>query len=101
MDEIYSSSDRVLDTVPVVVDESQIHPFKVYLCDEIRTGMHYKQELYGLIREVDPWNRLDAYQLGCEMLSQGLPVLMTASRKRYALWVNLRHSSIDHHQLLK
>lgn len=101
MGKMSPSSDRVLDTVPLVVDESQINQFKVYLCNEIRTGMYYDRELYGLIHELDTRARLDAYQLGYELLLQGLPVLMTVSRKRYALWINLRHSSTNHHQFLK
>lgn len=101
MGEMSPSSDRVLDTVPLVVDESQINQFKVYLCNEIRTGMYYDRDLYGLIREIDTQARLDAYRLGCELLVQGLPVLMTVSRQRYALWINLRRASANHHQFLQ
>lgn len=63
--------------------------------------MRYGQELYGLIREVRTQARLDAYQLGHELLLQGLPVLMTASRQRYALWINLRNPAVKQVELLK
>ena len=95
------SPSNLLSNVPLVVDEGQINQFNVYLCDGIRRGMQYRQELYGLVREVAAQDRSKAYQLGCELLSQGLPVLMTASKQRYVLWINLRYASAHCHLFLK
>ncbi|MDX2243624.1 MAG: hypothetical protein NW224_23335 [Leptolyngbyaceae cyanobacterium bins.302] len=93
------SRDRVLDTVPLVVDENQVAPFTFYWNGAVRLGMRYDHELYGLMHEVSLYARLDAYQMGCEMLAQGLPVLITASRQRYALWLNLRNPAATQQEL--
>lgn len=99
--EVVPVSDLVLNTVPLVVNESQINPFKFYWSQALRPGMQYNQELYGLIQEMGGNARLEAYRLGCDLLVQGLPIMLTASSKRYAIWLNLRQSSAPHHRFLK
>ncbi len=103
------TTNLVLHTTLQVVDESRITRFYVYLYDELRTGMHYSQELYGLIHGViseeqsddQLQDQLGLYQLGYDLLLKRLPMLMTVSQQRCALWVNMRHSWASHHQFLK
>jgi hypothetical protein len=95
------SSASVLDTVPLTIDENQIIPFKFYFNHAVRTGMRHDRELYALVGEVAPTARLEAYRLGCEWLRQGLPILITVSRSRYALWLDLREATTNLHDLLQ
>jgi len=101
MEESPPSSKSVLDMVPLTIDERRINRFKFYFNYAVRTGMQYDRELYGLINEVSQSARLEAYRLGCELLMQGLPILITASKHRYALWLNLHQASANNHDFLK
>lgn len=100
MQELLSSAN-VLDTVPLTIDENRVTSFKFYFNHAVRTGMRYDRELYALVCEVAPTTRLEAYRLGCDWLRQGLPILITVSRSRYALWLQLRDATDDMHHLLK
>lgn len=101
MEEPLTSAQSVLDMVPLTIDEKQIAQFKFYFNHSVRTGMEYDLELYGLVSEVLPNARLEAYRMGCELLLQGLPILVTASRSRYALWLKLRHAGTHVYDFLK
>lgn len=96
-----STPTNVLDTVPLTIDEGQTVPFKFYFNQAIRTGMQYHGALYGLVQEVAPSDRLEAYHRACELLRQGLPVLVTVSRSRYALWLKLNQATESVQDLLK
>ncbi len=99
--DMLSASMNVLDSVPLTIDENQTTAFKFYFNQAVRTGMQYNRTLYGLLHESRPTNRLEAYQQACELLRQGLPVLVTVSRSRYALWLKLSHTTGSVQDLLK
>lgn len=92
MEALLTSAQSVLAMVPLTIDERQVIQFKFYFNQAVRTGMQYDRELYGLVSEMSPHARLEAYRLGCELIRQGLPILVTVSRSRYALWINLRQA---------
>ncbi|MBW4519887.1 MAG: hypothetical protein KME16_09350 [Scytolyngbya sp. HA4215-MV1] len=76
--------------LPILIAEQLVHPFKFCLEVQVCQGMRYDSEIYGLVTEFAPKDRLKAYQKACELNEQGLSVVATASPQRYAIWLNLR-----------
>jgi|SRR6476469_2811052 hypothetical protein len=76
--------------LPIVVNEELVHRFNFYLHASVKQGMRHQGELYGLVHEFSLNARLNAYQKACELVEQGLPVIMTASTWGYTVWVSLR-----------
>lgn len=74
---------------PQVIDEKLVPLFK-YWNDGIQEGMCYRGELYAHVRSYYPKERLQAYELACEMAQKGVETCVTCSKLRYAVWVNLR-----------
>jgi len=88
-----ATSDRSISTlelIPSVIIEEQVHSFNFYLGEEMREGMRYRNELYGLINSFDTGSRLQAYQFACELILSSAMVIVTVSKQRYAVWLNLR-----------
>lgn len=77
-------------TFPPVVPESLVVQFCFYHEKDTRNGMRYQDNLYGLVRELEPSQRLQAYQLAWALSEQDVPFVFTTSESRYAIWVNLQ-----------
>lgn len=86
------SPPPTLAVAPCVVAEQQITLFKFYMDQAVQDGMMYKNELYRLARQFSADSRLDAYRLGCELLEQGVPVVISVSKQQYRVWICLRNS---------
>lgn len=86
-----SSPPPTLTTTPPVIAEQQITLFKFYRDQAVQDGMTYGNELYRLARQFSPNHRLDAYRFGCELLEQGIPTIVSASKQRYIVWISLRN----------
>jgi hypothetical protein len=78
--------------LPILLAEALIRPFKFFHDGQMLTGAYYRDGLYGLVYQFDPQSRTKVYQLGCELVNQGVPVIITASETHYAIWIGL-HSS--------
>ena len=76
--------------LPIVVNEELVHRFNFYLNASVQQGMRHQGELYGLVHDFSLNARLTAYQKACELVEQGIPVIVTASALGYAVWVSLR-----------
>lgn len=76
--------------LPIVINEELVHRFNFYLNASIKQGMRHQDELYGLVHDFSSNARLTAYQKACELVEQGVPVIVTASALGYAVWVSLR-----------
>ncbi|HEY9860817.1 MAG TPA: hypothetical protein V6D16_15020 [Candidatus Obscuribacterales bacterium] len=76
--------------LPIVVNEELVHRFNFYLNASVRQGMRHQDDLYGLVHDFSLNARLSAYQKACELVEQGVPVIVTASALGYAVWVSLR-----------
>ncbi|MEP0869554.1 hypothetical protein NDA01_07055 [Trichocoleus desertorum AS-A10] len=76
--------------LPIVVNEELVHRFNFYLHTSVKQGMRHQDELYALAQEFSQTARLTAYQKACELVEQGVPVVVTASSVGYAVWVSLR-----------
>lgn len=76
--------------LPIVVNEELVHRFNFYLNASVQQGMRHQNELYGLVHDFSLHARLTAYQKACELVEQGVPVIVTASALGYTIWVSLR-----------
>ncbi|MBM0744786.1 hypothetical protein JOY44_24995 (plasmid) [Phormidium sp. CLA17] len=84
------SSTTALESAPRMIQEQQITPFKFYMDQSMQYGVTYGKELYRLARQFAVSDRLEAYRYGCELLEQGIPTLISASKQRYIVWTSLR-----------
>jgi len=79
--------------LPSVTNESLIHQFK-YWHQGIRQGMHYNDELYMLWQSYPVQERLSAYAEAYKHTEAGAIVCITASGKKYCVWLSLRSPSV-------
>lgn len=64
--------------------------FRFYQCQQVYEGLRYLTDLYGLVRQFKPTERLQAYQLAWVFAERGIPFVFTMSASRYAIWLPLR-----------
>lgn len=76
--------------LPISVHENSVNIFRFYYAHQVREGIRFNSELYGLVYEFQPIHQLYVYQLAWVLSSQGVPLRLTTSPARYRLWVNLR-----------
>ncbi|MBW4521606.1 MAG: hypothetical protein KME16_18150 [Scytolyngbya sp. HA4215-MV1] len=75
--------------LPNVVCENLVPGSSLSLESVPSQAIHHQGKRYTLNRVFTVHQRLEAYNLGCNLAEQGVPVLMTASRSRYAVWVEI------------
>lgn len=73
-----------------VVSESLVQPFNFYLQGQIRQGMQHNSDLYGLLEEVSPKQRLKLSKLAESLSNQSQAIVITDASDRYRVWVNLK-----------
>lgn len=86
-------AQNALEQIPVLLSEQQVVFFKFYFNQAVRTGMSHRNELYQLIQIFDAQARLEAYRFGCDLIVQGVPVVISRSKDQYLVWSSLRHPS--------
>lgn len=87
-DSTYSS--QCLDMMlPQVISQQLVHIFK-YWNEKICIGMRHGDELYTFVRSYPLSERLQAYDLACELAATDSQVCITCSRWRYTVWLSLR-----------
>ena len=87
------SSAAALESAPSVLPEQHITLFKFYMHQSMHDGMSYGNELYRLVEQFGIAARLEAYRLGCELIRQGVPTIISVSKQRYTVWMSLRSPS--------
>jgi hypothetical protein len=90
MQAIIDPAISTLELIPSVIAEELAHPFKFHMAGQIREGMRHQNELHGLVNSFDTGSRLQAYQFACELILSSATVIVTVSKQRYAVWLNLR-----------
>lgn len=85
--------------LPKLLTERMIHPFNFYVDGEVRPGMRYQSDLYGLFQEFKLEQRLDIYPIATELLQKGIPIVVTAFQQRYRVWVKMRSPTTLNPQL--
>ena len=93
MSPLTTSLAGALETAPRVIAEQQGVLFKFYANQALHDGMTYGNELYRLVNQCSINHRLEVYRLGCELIEQGIPTIISVSEERYSVWISLRHSS--------
>lgn len=86
------SSNMTLEVAPCVIPEQKITLFKFYIDHAIHDGMTYGNNLYRLAKEFEMSDRLEAYRFGYGLIEQGIVALISVSKQRYRVWINLRNS---------
>jgi hypothetical protein len=76
--------------IPTTIQEQGVSLFRFYQTGNLREGMKYEGELYGLVHRFNIVHRLPAYQLAWALTEQGIPFILTTSESRYGIWISLR-----------
>ena len=78
---------------PQVVSDSSVNHFKFWH-DGIHEGMRLGGRLYGHVRSYGMTERLQAYELACDLSQKALDVCVTCAevgpRMGYGVWVSLQ-----------
>jgi hypothetical protein len=84
---IYASSPvRLLE----IIEEHQVYPFRFLLHSEVRQGVRYKDNMYGLVSTFKLENDPRMLKLIAVLLDRSVPFIITHAIRRYAIWVNLK-----------
>jgi|GEM_PF-409869 len=79
--------------LPTILQEKPLSPFRVYGADTISEAVTYEGEIYGLVKQLDLSHRLQVYQLVGALSAKDIPLLLTTSSSRLAIWIHLRSPS--------
>ena len=88
------SCATTLEAAPCVLTEPQLTLFKFYSDQSVQEGMTYGNKLYRLAKQFVAGDRQAAYRYGFELVSQGVPALISVSRQRYVVWMSLGSPSV-------
>jgi hypothetical protein len=85
--------------LPILVQERVVRRFFFYNDGRLYEGMSYQNKLYQLIENFSVDDRPSAYLLACKFSRDGRYTVITASSRRYQVWVNLQaaDSSVERH----
>jgi hypothetical protein len=72
------------------MDESEHLRFYFPQGKKFREGMRHGNRLYGLVQSFEVTHRFQSYQLAWALSEQKIPLILTVSKERYAVWVCLR-----------
>jgi hypothetical protein len=75
--------------IPTVVQEPRAI-FRFCQQGNLREGLRFESDVYGLIRQYNLIQRQQAYQVAWALTEQKVPFILTASEKRYGIWICLR-----------
>ncbi|HTL89410.1 MAG TPA: hypothetical protein VL134_08405 [Leptolyngbya sp.] len=73
-----------------VVQESLIQKFRFFYQGEIQDGMRHENQWFGAVHQFDSTYRLQAYQIAWVLSEAKVPLLLSRSRDRLVIWVNLQ-----------
>ncbi|MFZ9740067.1 MAG: hypothetical protein ACO3EZ_18935 [Prochlorotrichaceae cyanobacterium] len=76
--------------LPIIIDESNVSPFKFWFENALQDGIHHQDELYCRLSSFSAKERSKAYHLGCKIAQSGTVVVLTLSSDRCGLWISLR-----------
>jgi hypothetical protein len=72
------------------IDESDHLRFYFLQGKNFQEGMRHGNRLYGLVQSFEVTHHFQAYQLAWALSAQKIPLSLTVSKERYAVWVCLR-----------
>jgi hypothetical protein len=76
--------------IPTVVQEPSRAIFRFFQQGNLREGLRFESDVYGLIQQYTLIQRQQSYQVAWALTDQKVPFILTASEKRYAIWICLR-----------
>jgi hypothetical protein len=79
----------LLPVLPIILAEGNYRSFKFWFNEQLQDGLCYRDELFYRLTSVLIPHRTQLYRAACQ-LAQSDPVIVTASRTEYSMWVSLR-----------
>lgn len=73
--------------LPTVLSESLVHLVDASQNTPSSQEMCHQGKCYKLFQAFGTHDRLKAYTVSCDLSEKGMTVLVTASKSRYAIWV--------------
>lgn len=73
-----------------IAPETEASLFHFVFDSRIHQGIRYSDELYGKVLEFGTEDNLQAHHLLFTLLNQQIPLILTVSELRHAVWVSLR-----------
>jgi hypothetical protein len=83
-------SSSTAEEVPPLVLEQNVLRFSFLHQENLTQGIRFENEVYGLIREYPLDLSRQAFHMAWALIERAVPVTVTISDERYALWVSLR-----------
>jgi hypothetical protein len=80
--------------LPLLVDEQQVFTFKFWFGNQIRTGLHFQNELFCRLGTVEVQQRSQLYQQACKLTQNGTVLAITCSSTHCHIWGSLRDETV-------
>lgn len=77
-------------TLLIHLEEKTIPRFYFVLNNKLHEGVRYKKAMYGLVLESRCGYELTMFQLIAVLVEREIPFIITNSKSRHAIWVNLK-----------
>lgn len=74
---------------PILLDEAIVKTFVFHSSGRLYEGLALKHQLFKLVRYFSVGERGDAFALGWSLNSEGWSGIITASPRRYGVWVSV------------
>jgi hypothetical protein len=78
-------------TLPAIIHEQFVKPFKFYFNNELCKGMNYQGRLYTISKTFTSAQRADAFVLACKLSAQETQTVITLFQEQYTVWIDLCH----------
>jgi len=84
------------DSLPLVINSSQVHLFNFYQDGMVNQGMRYGTDLYGKAYTFATQDRLLAFDFATQLAATGTQTVITVSPQEYRVWVHLQADEYPH-----
>ncbi len=81
------------EIMPLLLSEQSVYRFRFYQEQRVQEGMVANDQFYGLVQVWHAGGSLHAYRLAWALSHKEVPCVMTRSRQRFSVWVNLQSRS--------
>ena len=86
----FKRSPATASKLPTIMQEKRLQPFCFYREGEILESVNHNHDFYGLVKQFETAQRLQAYQLAWALSVKNVPLILTTSPLRLGIWIRLR-----------
>jgi hypothetical protein len=79
-----------MEVLPLVINEHQGAVFKFWFEDQLNDGLRLRNGLFRRVQTFDILHRDQAYALAYALGQQSVQTVITCSKTRYIVWVDLK-----------